>query len=303
MTSRRSSKEGSDFIDSATGISVAVRIRPLNQRELRSDERNAITFNDQSIRTKSSPSLSFGFDHVLDPNATNRDVYEAVGMDIVKSTMIGINSTIFAYGQTSTGKTHTMFGSPEDPGITRLAVADIFKSINNDNSRQYLMRGSYMEIYNEMIKDLLKPENNNLKVHQHPTGEVFVGELSERMLTSFQDVMNLLEVGDRNRHVGETNMNELSSRSHTIFRMTIESQDKAGLVRVSLLNLVDLAGSERVGHTGAEGQRLVEGGHINKSLLSLGTVIAKLSEGDSSHIPFRDSKLTRILQSSLGQLF
>ena len=159
-----------------------------------------------------------------------------------------------------------------------------------------------MEIYNEVIKDLLKPENNNLKVHQHPTGEIFVGDLSEKLLSSFQDVIDLLEAGDQNRHVGETNMNEFSSRSHTIFRMTIESRAKSGsgAVRVSLLNLVDLAGSERVGHTGAEGQRLVEGGHINKSLLSLGTVIAKLSEGDNTHIPYRDSKLTRILQSSLG---
>jgi centromeric protein E len=134
-----------------------------------------------------------------------------------------------------------------------------------------------------------------------------VGDLSEQLVSSINEINDLLVIGDRNRRIGETNMNEKSSRSHTIFRLTIESRAKpkydgkgSGAIRVSLLNLVDLAGSERVGHTGAEGQRLIEGGHINKSLLALGTVISKLSEGDSLHIPYRDSKLTRILQSSLG---
>ncbi|KAJ3276864.1 hypothetical protein HDV01_002919 [Terramyces sp. JEL0728] len=152
-------------------------------------------------------------------------------------------------------------------------------------NREFLLRVSYVEIYNEVIKDLLKPGNENLKIHQNPNGEIFVGDLTEHVVASLTDVENLLSVGDSNRHIGETNMNEKSSRSHTIFRM----------------NLVDLAGSERVGHTGAEGIRLKEGGHINKSLLALSTVISKLSEGrDSVHIPYRDSKLTRMLQSSLG---
>ena len=137
------SKEIIDDVEGNTGISVAVRIRPLNRRELRGDDGNAILFNSKSIRTKSAPSLSFGFDHVLDPESSNKDVYEAIGMDIVKSTMIGINSTIFAYGQTSTGKTHTMFGSKEDPGVTRLAVADIFHTISLDRNREYLMRILY----------------------------------------------------------------------------------------------------------------------------------------------------------------
>ncbi|KAJ3367612.1 hypothetical protein HDU91_001280, partial [Kappamyces sp. JEL0680] len=178
-----------------------------------------------------------------------------------------------------------MFGNHQEPGIMPLAVRHIFNHIAQQNSREYLLRVSYMEIYNEIIKDLLKPGNDNLKVHQNPTGEIFVGELTEQMVSSIADVESLLDIGDRNRVIGETNMNEKSSRSHTIFRM----------------NLVDLAGSERVALTGAEGIRLKEGGHINKSLLALGTVIAKLSEDrDNYHIPYRDSKLTRILQSSLG---
>ncbi|KAJ3303865.1 hypothetical protein HDV03_003434 [Kappamyces sp. JEL0829] len=196
-----------------------------------------------------------------------------------------------------------MFGNHQEPGIMPLAVRHIFNHIAQQNSREYLLRVSYMEIYNEIIKDLLKPGNDNLKVHQNPTGEIFVGELTEQMVSSIADVESLLDIGDRNRVIGETNMNEKSSRSHTIFRMTIESRpmQTEGIVQQSLLNLVDLAGSERVALTGAEGIRLKEGGHINKSLLALGTVIAKLSEDrDNYHIPYRDSKLTRILQSSLG---
>ena len=140
MISPSGSKEMIEDLEGNTGISVAVRIRPLNKRELRGEDSNAIIYNSKSIRTKSTPSLSFGFDHVLEPDSSNSDVYEAIGMDIVKSTMIGINSTIFAYGQTSTGKTHTMFGSKEDPGVTRRAVADIFHTISKDRHREYLLR-------------------------------------------------------------------------------------------------------------------------------------------------------------------
>ncbi|KAI8902036.1 P-loop containing nucleoside triphosphate hydrolase protein [Globomyces pollinis-pini] len=211
--------------------------------------------------------------------------------------------TIFAYGQTSSGKTHTMFGHKDEPGIMPLATTHIFRHILKTVNREFLVRVSYVEIYNEVIKDLLKPENDNLKIHQNPNGEIFVGDLSEHVVSSVANVESLMMLGDSNRHTGETYMNDESSRSHTIFRMTIESREKnsVGAVKVSVLNLVDLAGSERVGHTGAEGIRLKEGGHINKSLLALGTVIGRLSEGkDTGHIPYRDSKLTRILQSSLG---
>ncbi|KAJ2111410.1 hypothetical protein GGF48_005490, partial [Coemansia sp. RSA 921] len=207
---------------------------------------------------------------------------------------------------------------------------EIFDTVQNDLTREYLIRVSFLEIYNEVLRDLLEPTKINLKIHENAKREIFVGDLSEHIVFNADQVEELLQKGDRNRHVAGTNMNERSSRSHTIFRIVIESREKVegdcdgenglakrqqrlstgsfadseeftGAVMVSCLNLVDLAGSERVGQTGAEGQRLKEGAHINKSLLALGTVIARLSEdSDRGHIPYRDSRLTRILQPSLG---
>ncbi|KAI9142686.1 P-loop containing nucleoside triphosphate hydrolase protein [Paraphysoderma sedebokerense] len=209
--------------------------------------------------------------------------------------------TIFAYGQTSSGKTFTMNGSNREPGVIPLAISDIFNSISQDETHEYLLRISYCEIYNEVIRDLVNPDNFNLKIHEDVTRGVFVGNLTELVITDIDDIFTAIENGEKNRHVGETNMNERSSRSHTILTMVSKRPSYSGAVRSSKLNLVDLAGSERVGLTGAEGIRLKEGGHINKSLLTLGTVIARLSEGgDGRHIPYRDSKLTRILQPSLG---
>ncbi|PIA14448.1 kinesin-domain-containing protein, partial [Coemansia reversa NRRL 1564] len=218
--------------------------------------------------------------------------------------MSGFNGTIFAYGQTSSGKTHTMYGSGSELGIIKLAVKNMFDMVNSDTNREYLLRVSFLEIYNEVLRDLLEPTKSNLKIHENSKHEIFVGDLSEHIVFNAAQVEEVLQKGDRNRHIAGTNMNERSSRSHTIFRIVIESREKAftGAVKVSCLNLVDLAGSERVGQTGAEGQRLKEGAHINKSLLALGTVIGRLSEdgGDRGHVPYRDSKLTRILQPSLG---
>ncbi|TYK25527.1 centromere-associated protein E isoform X1 [Cucumis melo var. makuwa] len=222
------------------------------------------------------------------------------------------NWTVFAYGQTNSGKTHTMRGSPTEPGIIPLAVNNLFDVINQDADREFLLRMSYMEIYNEEINDLLVPEHRKLQIHESLERGIYVAGLREEIVASSEQVLDLMEFGESHRHIGETNMNLYSSRSHTIFRMIIESRDKvedgeAGnscdAVRVSVLNLVDLAGSERAAKTGAEGIRLKEGSHINKSLMTLGTVIKKLSEGaesQGSHVPYRDSKLTRILQPALG---
>ncbi|KAJ2635991.1 hypothetical protein GGF40_003271, partial [Coemansia sp. RSA 1286] len=263
-------------------------------------------------------------------------VYDDVVKNIITSSMSGFNGTIFAYGQTSSGKTHTMYGGDSEDGIIKLAVKNMFSFVETDPNREYLIRVSFLEIYNEVLRDLLEPAKTNLKIHENAKHEIFVGDLSEHIVFNAEQVEEILAKGDRNRQIGGTNMNERSSRSHTIFRIVVESRDKAeitedsgalgdadalvrrqqrlstgsaqepneftGAVMVSCLNLVDLAGSERVGQTGAEGQRLKEGAHINKSLLSLGTVIARLSEdgGDRGHIPYRDSKITRILQPSLG---
>ncbi|KAJ1899622.1 hypothetical protein LPJ66_001995 [Kickxella alabastrina] len=278
-------------------------------------------------------------DRVFDQKDTTQQVYDDIVKNIITSSMGGFNGTIFAYGQTSSGKTHTMYGGGSELGIIKLAVKNMFSIVENDSKREYLVRVSFLEIYNEVLRDLLEPTKNNLKIHENAKREIFVGDLSEHIVFNAEQVEDILQKGDRNRHIAGTNMNERSSRSHTIFRIVIESREKAdvapangtgvsghlpvtrsqrlstgstgsaadsaeftGAVMVSCLNLVDLAGSERVGQTGAEGQRLKEGAHINKSLLSLGTVIARLSEdgGDRGHIPYRDSKLTRILQPSIG---
>ncbi|PPD70119.1 hypothetical protein GOBAR_DD32992 [Gossypium barbadense] len=219
--------------------------------------------------------------------------------------------TAFAYGQTSSGKTFTMNGSLNDPGIIHRAVNDVFQKIQMISDREFLIRVSYMEIYNEEINDLFAVENQKLPIHESLERGIFVAGLREEIVNNAEQVIKLLESGEVNRHFGETNMNARSSRSHTIFRMVIESKgidtgsgdySSSDAIRVSVLNLVDLAGSERIAKTGAGGVRLKEGKYINKSLMVLGNVINKLSNGakQRAHIPYRDSKLTRILQTALG---
>ncbi|CAN1775923.1 Kinesin-like protein KIN-7N [Linum perenne] len=223
-----------------------------------------------------------------------------------------VTGTVFAYGQTSSGKTFTMNGSEKDPGVIHRAVRDIFDKTQAISDREFLIRVSYMEIYNEEINDLFAVENQKLPIHESLERGIFVAGLREEIVNSAEQVLKLMESGEVNRHFGETNMNARSSRSHTIFRMVIESKGKVSnsssdysssdAVRVSVLNLVDLAGSERIAKTGAGGVRLKEGKYINKSLMALGNVINKLSDGGKqrAHIPYRDSKLTRILQPALG---
>lgn len=232
--------------------------------------------------------------------------------------MKGFNGTVFAYGQTSSGKTHTMHGTADEPGVIPLAVRDVFDAVRRQGSdRDFFIRVSYLEIYNEKIMDLFAFEElssdgdddstSKLSIREGKDG-TYVSGLREEVVSMPSQVIALLERGTKLRHVGATNMNAHSSRSHTIFRMIIESKaiaggtDGAGVLQ-STLNLVDLAGSERMSKTGAEGERAKEGAHINKSLMTLGVVINKLSEGVESkggHIPYRDSKLTRILQPALG---
>ncbi|KAJ2461332.1 hypothetical protein GGF42_000254 [Coemansia sp. RSA 2424] len=330
-------------------INVAIRVRPLNQRELRSTTSAASTLgqtpwhiqNDTIIQRlhadgRACTGTSFTFDKVFDQRDTTQTVYDNIVRDITISSMGGFNGTIFAYGQTSSGKTHTMYGSGAELGIIKLAVKNMFDIVASDVTRMYRIRVSFLEIYNEILRDLLEPSKTHLVIREKTKNEIYVAELSEHVVTNANQVEAILAKGDSNRQVAGTNMNERSSRSHTVFSIIVESCERAkpdadadadathdifptglqrlstgstfesgeltGAVTVSSLNLVDLAGSERVGQTGAEGQRLKEGAQINKSLLSLSTVIARLAEdgGDRGHIPYRDSKLTRILQPSLG---
>lgn len=301
-------------------ISVCIRIRPLNERESKLNPISAWGTSNNSLYQCNAKtgapvpgSTVYSFDHVYDSSTSTSTVYEQVAQRIVQSVVEGYNGTIFAYGQTSSGKTFTMKGTDQELGIISQSVFEVFDAVMRHPEREFTIRVSYLEIYNEVIMDLLEPESKNLKIHENFQRGIFVGDLKEQSVTSPDQILELMATGERHRHVGATNMNERSSRSHTIFRLVIESrlrmftqsdgndidECESRSVRVATLNLVDLAGSERVQHTGSEGQRLVEGGHINKSLLTLGTVIGKLSEG-SAHIPYRDSKLTRILQPALG---
>ncbi|XP_010056124.2 kinesin-like protein KIN-7O isoform X2 [Eucalyptus grandis] len=289
-------------------IHVSVRPRPLSPDDAGT---SPWRISGNSIFMANLPS-KFDFDRIFGDDSKTREVYESRTRDIVAAAVRGFNGTVFAYGQTNSGKTHTMRGSKGEPGVIPLSVYDLFDSINKEVGREFLLRMSYMEIYNEEINDLLAPEHRKLQIHENLERGIYVAGLREEIVAAPDQVLDLMEFGEAHRHIGETNMNVYSSRSHTIFRMIIESRDKTedgdggsscDAVRVSVLNLVDLAGSERAAKTGAEGVRLKEGSHINKSLMTLGTVIKKLSEGVESqggHVPYRDSKLTRILQPALG---
>eukprot|EP00736_Rhodelphis_marinus_P006530 Rmarinus@m.17302 len=289
-------------------INVSVRIRPLNGREVDMKQKELWRAEGNTVREAgSSNSRPFVFDHVFDTTTPTSEVYTQVASPILSSCMNGVNGTIFAYGQTSSGKTHTMLGTERDPGCIRLAVQEMFDTIEKTIDREWLLRVSFLEIYNEVIRDLLSAHEQKLKIHECVERGVFV-DAEEAIVTCPDDVFQLMVTGEKRRHVGATNMNERSSRSHTIFKIVVESrernedeEDMGTAVKAAALTLVDLAGSERVNQTGAEGTRLKEGININKSLLTLGTVISKLAEGSQGgHVPYRDSKLTRILQPSLG---
>lgn len=237
------------------------------------------------------------------PATTTRHVYDVAAHHVVSGAMQGINGTVFAYGVTSSGKTHTMHGEQKSPGIIPLAVKDVFGIIQETLGREFLLRVSYLEIYNEVINDLLDPTGQNLRIREDSQG-TYVEGIKEEVVLSPAHALSLIASGEEHRHVGSNNFNLLSSRSHTIFTLTIESSPRGENqgdedVTLSQLNLIDLAGSES-SKTETTGLRRKEGSYINKSLLTLGTVIAKLTDGKATHIPYRDSKLTRLLQSSLS---
>lgn len=346
----------------------------------------------QAEHTQPDPNRrnTYTFDHSFGPLESNRDVYNRTVRDTVISTMEGYHASVFAYGQTATGKTFTMTGGKgtgnikNGEGIIQLAIRDCFDYIHNqkEETREYLLRVSFMEIYNEVIHDLLAspvksqpmmttsmnsssvhndpPPSTSIRIFESKNEGVIIRGLKEEIVTCPEQVFALLAAGERRRHTGSTGMNRHSSRSHSIFRFTVESRRRiprqgdavaggggsggggmskravsfrsdsnatavdsiasstfapastVGPVRVSTLSLVDLAGSESVKNTGSAKARLKEGQYINKSLLTLGHVVYKLAEAslkkenvggsslDSVHIPYRDSKLTRLLQPSLS---
>lgn len=306
----------------AENVQVTVRCRPLNRIEQTNcwkiDEEQAKVISREDQRTRSQ---EFTFDNVF-YGSDNNLLYKRSISNLINQAMDGYNATVFAYGQTASGKTYTMMGTEEELGIIPRSVNNVFDYIKQAVNREFLLRVSYLEIYNESIRDLLNPKNENLRIHEDKVRGVYVTPLTEEVVTTPKDVIKLIQKGEANRHISSTDYNLHSSRSHTIFQMVIESRERTSTsythmksftrpgygnkksmeaVKISQLNLIDLAGSEKA--TSNE-ERRKEGAFINKSLLTLGTVISKLTEaaGRQAHIPFRDSKLTRILQTSLTGL-
>uniref|UniRef100_A0A183BVI0 Kinesin-like protein n=1 Tax=Globodera pallida TaxID=36090 RepID=A0A183BVI0_GLOPA len=285
-------------------IQVFCRVRPLNESEKKNGSSNVVKF--QASDTVVVGGRPYVYDHVFEPSSNQEMVYNGAARHIVRDVLSGYNGTIFAYGQTSSGKTHTMegvIGESEKQGIIPRIINDIFSHIFNleDENMEFLIKVSYFEIYNERIRDLLDMTKTNLAIHEDKNRVPFVKNATEIFVSSPEEVLNIIEDGKTNRQVAVTNMNEHSSRSHSVFQIQVEQGNKTTQKKLSgKLYLVDLAGSEKVSKTGAEGSVLEEAKNINKSLSALGNVISALAEGTKSHVPYRDSKLTRILQESLG---
>ena len=301
-------------------IQVVVRCRPLFGKEIR-EARNQIVDCDvrrgevriDNPKTPGDPPKQFTFDGVYDHTSTQKEIFEGCALPIVRAAIEGYNGTIFCYGQTGTGKTHTMEGKDE-PENERGLIPNTFETVFGDidaleaANKNFLVRASFLEIYNENVRDLLgKDQTRRCDLKEDPDKGVYVKDLTTFVVKSVAEIRKLHEVGKKNRSVGATLMNADSSRSHSIFTVTIETSEvnegeaeEDAHIRVGKLNLVDLAGSERQAKTGSTGDRLKEATKINLSLSALGNVISALVDGKSSHIPYRDSKLTRLLQDSLG---
>ncbi|KAI7783993.1 kinesin heavy chain [Diaporthe eres] len=295
-------------MSSGNTIKVVARFRPQNRVENEQGGQPIVKFEgDDSLTVDSKEAQgSFTFDRVFNMQCKQSDIFDYSIRPTVDDLLNGYNGTVFAYGQTGAGKSYTMMGSSIDDdvgqGVIPRIVKQIFASIMSSPSTiEYTVRVSYMEIYMERIRDLMAPQNDNLPVHEEKNRGVYVKGLLEIYVSSVQEVFEVMRRGGNARAVAATNMNQESSRSHSIFVITVTQKNvETGSAKSGQLFLVDLAGSEKVGKTGASGQTLEEAKKINKSLSALGMVINSLTDGKSSHVPYRDSKLTRILQESLG---
>ena len=305
----------------SNNVAVAVRVRPLNQRELDLRSDVCVVIKDDScalVEPTSGEKMTFTFDYcfdTMDPAksesyADQTVVFSRLGVDILRNAWQGYNACLFAYGQTGSGKSWSITGSKENPGIIPQFCDKLFYFIEHHcpAGATYTVEASYLEIYNERVQDLLNPDGANLKVREHPITGVFVEGLSYCAVDCYEDVEELMDQGTAARTIGATNMNASSSRSHSIFEMIITQETKGGggsTEMQSRVVLIDLAGSERASSTGATGSRLKEGAQINKSLSELGACIRALAESSgkknaSEHlIPFRNSVLTMLLKNSL----
>ncbi|KAG9510535.1 hypothetical protein GZH46_00923, partial [Fragariocoptes setiger] len=290
---------------SECNIKVVCRFRPLSEAERKAGSEYIVRIPPGSQDQVNIRGKTYMFDRVFGPDATQERVYEEAAKPIVKDVLCGYNGTIFAYGQTSSGKTHTMEGIIGDShmqGIIPRIIDDIFNHIYSlSENVEFHIKVSYFEIYMDKIRDLIDITRNNLSVHENKDRVPYVKGSTERFVSNPLEVLQVIEEGKANRHIAVTNMNEHSSRSHSVFLIDVKQENLDNQkTRTGRLYLVDLAGSEKVSKTGAEGMVLDEAKNINKSLSALGNVISALADGNKSHIPYRDSKLTRILQESLG---
>ncbi|KAJ6686965.1 KINESIN-LIKE PROTEIN [Salix purpurea] len=307
---------------SDSGVKVIVRMRPLKKADEEEGETIVQKMSNNSLAINGQ---TFTFDSVADTGATQLDMFELVGAPLVENCLAGFNSSVFAYGQTGSGKTFTMWGpanalssenlSGDQQGLTPRVFQRLFDRINEeqikytDKQLKYQCRCSFLEIYNEQITDLLDPSQRNLQIREDMQTGVYVENLREEYVFTMKDVTQLLIKGLSNRRTGSTSINAESSRSHSVFTCVVESRCKSmadgmSSLKTSRINLVDLAGSERQKLTGTAGERLKEAGNINRSLSQLGNLINILAEisqtGKQRHIPYRDSRLTFLLQESLG---
>ncbi|XP_058498552.1 kinesin-like protein KIF1B isoform X13 [Solea solea] len=314
---------------SGASVKVAVRVRPFNSREMSKDSKCIIQMQGNTTtilnpKAPKEPAKTFSFDYSYWSHTTPEDssfasqnrVFNDIGKEMLQHAFEGYNVCIFAYGQTGAGKSYTMMGKQEEgqEGIIPMLCEDLFEKINDVNNKEdlsYSVEVSYMEIYCERVRDLLNPKNKgNLRVREHPLLGPYVEDLSKLAVTSYTDIADLMDAGNKARTVAATNMNETSSRSHAVFTIVFtqkkhDSETDLSTEKVSKISLVDLAGSERADSTGATGTRLKEGANINKSLTTLGKVISALAEVSkkkkkSDFIPYRDSVLTWLLRENLG---
>nr|XP_015808826.2 kinesin-like protein KIF18A isoform X2 [Nothobranchius furzeri] len=315
--------------DVCSHVKVVVRVRPTNESERLENCRNVVQvvdnhmlifdpkeedltcFGSQRVRNRNvnkraNKDLKFVFDHVFDENSTQVDVFESTTKGVLDSVMNGFNCTVFAYGATGAGKTHTMLGSQNDPGVMYRTMKELFKRMDDaKEEKEFAVAFSYLEVYNEQIRDLLA-NVGPLAVREDGSKGVVVQGLTLHKPKSADHILEALDSGNRNRTQHPTDMNATSSRSHAVFQIYLRQQDKTASLNpnvcIAKMSLIDLAGSERASATNAKGARLREGANINRSLLALGNVINALADPKSkkAHIPYRDSKLTRILKDSLG---
>jgi len=315
-----------DLKQGQNNILVAVRSRPLNQRELHISNFDTIRVLDDKIICLLDPSLQFdtndvlrgnrskekqyAFDYVFGQETTNPEVFEKTTKFLIPGILDGFNATVFAYGATGAGKTHTMLGHDKVPGLMSLTMNELFTCIQrHSENKELLVKVSYLEVYNETLRDLLSAEANIADLREDPGKGAILAGATEVITTDANEILSLLKIGNKKRTMEATGANVVSSRSHAVLQVTVEQKEKnQGIseeTTVSKLSMIDLAGSERASNTNNRGQRMIEGANINKSLLALGNCITLLSEKAEKglknlFIPYRDSKLTRLLKDSLG---